>query len=99
MRKTKANAKPKRKHLPVVRVDFPSFSTEAEEAAWWDTHPEVLTEAFERAYGKPVATQSITLRLPVQDIAKARQVAMARGLRYQTLLKSILHEALAREKA
>ena len=82
----------------MVRVDFPSFRNEAEEADWWDAHPEVVTKAFEKAYGKPLPTQSVTIRLPMEDVAKARRIAAAKGLRYQTLVKTLLHEALAREE-
>ena len=28
---------------------IPKFSSEAEEAAWWDAHPEVITELFLKA--------------------------------------------------
>ena len=37
---------------------------------------------------------STTIRLDPEDIAKARVQAAARGLRYQTYLKMIIHEAL-----
>ena len=99
MKRTKAKARSKNKRLPAVRVDFPTFRTEAEEAKWWDAHPEVITKAFEQAYGKPGsrATQPVTIRLPVEDVAKARRMAVVKGLRYQTIVKTLLHEALARE--
>jgi hypothetical protein len=35
-----------------------------------------------------------TIRLDPEDIAKAREQAAERGLRYQTYLKMIIHEAL-----
>ncbi|MGD0546276.1 MAG: hypothetical protein ABR991_00425 [Terracidiphilus sp.] len=35
-----------------------------------------------------------TIRLDPEDIAKARQQAADRGLRYQTYLKMMIHEAL-----
>lgn len=37
-----------------------------------------------------------TIRLDPEDIAKARVQAAARGLRYQTYLKMIIHETLAK---
>jgi hypothetical protein len=37
---------------------------------------------------------STTIRLDPEDIAKARVQAAQRGLRYQTYLKMIIHEAL-----
>lgn len=39
-----------------------------------------------------------TIRLDPDDIAKARVQAAERGLRYQTYLKMILHEALGKEE-
>ncbi len=49
---------------------------------------------------KPQALPSTTIRLDPEDIAKARVQAAERGLRYQTYLKMIIHEALrAAEKA
>ena len=43
---------------------------------------------------QPQALPSTTIRLDPEDIAKARVQATARGLRYQTYLKMIIHEAL-----
>ena len=31
------------------RMVIPAFSTEAEEAAWWDSHQELIAERFPRA--------------------------------------------------
>lgn len=39
----------------------------------------------------------IAIRLPQADLAQARKLAERKGLGYQTLLKMILHEGLARE--
>lgn len=110
-RKTTRKAKTARQ-TPAVRLEnVPPFRSESEEAAWWDAHPEVIARAFERAYGKKAVqrvlaqtrtpkrplTQTVTMRLPVDDIARARRIASRRGLGYQTLVRTILHEALARE--
>src|ERR1051326_8936764 len=97
MKKRNVKTKAERK-VPLVSVNFPSFRNESEEAAWWDAHPEVISKALEKAYGKPLPTQSVTIRLPAEDVAKARRIAAAKGLRYQTLVKTLLHEALAREE-
>lgn len=40
-------------------------------------------------------TPTTTIRLDPEDIAKARVQAAKRGLRYQTYLKMIIHEALS----
>ena len=98
--KKASNAKPA-KRVPIVHLEnVPRFRSEAEEADWWDAHPEVITKAFELAYGKPGsrATRPITIRLPVEDVARARRIASRKGLGYQTLVKTLLHEALRREE-
>lgn len=48
---------------------------------------------------KAAATPTTTIRLASDDIAKARKQAAERGLRYQTYLKMIIHEALVKEEA
>jgi predicted DNA binding CopG/RHH family protein len=81
-----------------------TFANEAEEAAWWESHEDELLEEFKKAtaegrvgigtLAKRAALPSTTIRLDPDDIAKARVQAAARGLRYQTYLKMIIHEAL-----
>jgi len=44
-------------------------------------------------------TPTTTIRLDLDDIAEARVQAAKRGLRYQTYLKMIIHEALEAAKA
>jgi len=43
---------------------------------------------------QPQALPTTTIRLDPEDISKARVQAAERGLRYQTYLKMIIHEAL-----
>jgi len=81
-----------------------TFANEAEEAAWWESHEDDLAAEFEKAsaegrlgigtVAKRAALPSTTIRLDPEDIAKARVQAAQRGLRYQTYLKMIIHEAL-----
>ena len=40
------------RRVPQIRLRTPKFKSEAEEAAWWDSHPELIVRAMERAYGK-----------------------------------------------
>ncbi len=92
---------PRIKRAPRVKIRMPKFKTEAQEAAWWDAHPEVITKAFEHAYGKAAKrppTKTVTIRLSVEDVARARRLAARKGLGYQTLVKTLLHEALAGEE-
>jgi predicted DNA binding CopG/RHH family protein len=87
-------------HQPI-----PRFATEEEEATWWDAHPEVLTERFQTARQRgqvrrlsqtnlPGASETVTIRIPSEELTRARALAAKRGLRYQTYLKMLLHEAL-----
>lgn len=47
----------------------------------------------------PTPTPTTTIRLDPDDIAKARIQAAERGLRYQTYLKMIIHEALRKAES
>jgi predicted DNA binding CopG/RHH family protein len=42
--------------------------------------------------------KNITIRVAEEDLTRARQLASKRGLRYQTYLKMLLHEALDNEE-
>jgi predicted DNA binding CopG/RHH family protein len=80
-------------------VIIPKFRSEAEEAAWWDSHPEVATEIMKRAIKsgrarRAVPLKAITMRLPVPDIKAAQDLAHQKGLPYKTYIKMLLHEAL-----
>jgi predicted DNA binding CopG/RHH family protein len=44
------------------------------------------------------ASPTITIRLPETDLTRARAFAAQRGLRYQTYLKMLLHQALDTEE-
>src|SRR5258708_25132228 len=86
---------------------IPEFKTEAEEARWWAENQERVTEAFQRAaagghlrrgtVARRGATPTTTIRLDLSDIERARTLAEGRGLKYQTYLKMLLHDALERE--
>jgi len=85
------------------QIVIPRFRSEAEEAEWWDGHPELATEIMKRAVkaGKArraVPLKTVTMRLPVSDLKAARDLALQKGLPYQTYLKMLLHEALERER-
>lgn len=83
---------------------IPKFRSEAEEAAWWDSHPEFVADQFEKAAkerrvlrGVP-KSQSVTIRIPTRDMQAARRLAERKGLPYQTYIKMLLHQALDRER-
>jgi predicted DNA binding CopG/RHH family protein len=86
----------------------PEFKSEEEEANWWDSHQKEILAAFKAAeangtlgrgtlakkYGK---TPTTTIRLDPTDIELAKTQAEERGIRYQTYLKMIIHQALLKE--
>ncbi|MGA2328505.1 MAG: hypothetical protein ABSH05_19690 [Bryobacteraceae bacterium] len=49
------------------------------------------------ALAKP-PSQKVMLRIPTGDVERARRLAAARGLGYQTYIKSLLREGLDREE-
>jgi len=80
------------------------FANAEEEHQWWESHQDELLDEFKKAeangtlsigtVAKRAALPSTTIRLDPSDIAVARVQAARRGLRYQTYLKMIIHEAL-----
>lgn len=92
--------------MATTRV-LPDFKDEAEEAAWWDTHEDDSMKGFEDAAAEgrlgrgttavKAGLPTTTIRLDPADIQLARTQADRKGLKYQTYLKMILHEALVRE--
>jgi predicted DNA binding CopG/RHH family protein len=85
-----------------------TFADEAEEAAWWKSHEDDLFDEFKKAtkegrigigtVAKRAALPTTTIRLDPSDIGLARKLAEERGLRYQTYLKMLIHEALRKEE-
>ncbi len=94
--------------------DMPRFATESEEADWWASPAgrefvsrkslDSRTTGGGTLGSKLVANLNrkgsvqIALRLPEADLAQARRIAERKGLGYQTLLKMLVHEGLAREE-
>src|SRR5229473_306273 len=85
----------------------PKFKSEAKEAEWWDKNPDFIADQFEKAAkegrilrGLPGrgATRSVTIRLAVKDVETAQTLAEKMGLPYQTYIKTILHQALDRQR-
>jgi predicted DNA binding CopG/RHH family protein len=85
----------------------PSFATEAEEARWWFENQDRIEQDFKEAaangeltcgtVARRGITPTTTIRLDPEDISKARSLAQKRGLKYQTYLKALIHEALEQE--
>ncbi len=93
------------------QVAIPKFAGEADEAKWWDNHrSEIEVEIRRRIKQKRPLTldnllqgaklsQSITLRIAREDLDTARRLAARKGLGYQTYIKMLLREALAKNAA
>ena len=94
---------------------MPRFKTESEEADWWASKAgrayvkqksgEAQSKRTAIGGSKLVAmlnkksSVQIAIRLPEADLAQARKIAGRKGIGYQTLLKMLVHEGLAREAA
>ena len=94
--------------------ELPAFKSEAEEAEWWYRNRSRLDKDLVEAAkagklkrldhatlkARLAASKSrvVSIRLPEADLDLARRQASARGLPYQTYIKSVLHQALRRAK-
>jgi predicted DNA binding CopG/RHH family protein len=86
------------------RLLVPKFGSEAEEAKWWFENQDALDREFAQAaaegrlghgtVARRMGIPTTTIRLDPADIALAREQASKRGLKYQTYLKMLVHEAL-----
>ena len=91
---------------------FSSALKQAEEAQWWFDHREETASWLARAAAESRTatlagilekrkqsgpTPTVSIRIDPADLSRARAQAERRGLRYQTYLKMVLHEALERE--
>jgi predicted DNA binding CopG/RHH family protein len=90
-------------NMPKEQITIPKFKTEAQEAAWWDSHPETAAEIMAQALKsgaarRKVPLKTVTMRLPLADLEAAQDLASRKGLPYQTYIKMVLHEALQKER-
>ena len=91
---------------------IPKFESEAQEAQWWDEHRAQVEQNLSAAMQNGTAqrgsaqrmvreareSKNITIRMPLADLARARQLSARKGLPYQTYIKQLLHDALDRER-
>jgi len=96
------------------RDDIPKFSSEAEEAQWWDEHRQetaewmeqavsagqtsTLSEILDRARTRSAGSRPVSIQLAPEDILRARSLAAKKGQPYRAYLKALIHEALLREE-
>jgi predicted DNA binding CopG/RHH family protein len=100
--------KPKGRHDKDLLARIPEFKSEKQEAEWWDTNETLIYELMKK-HGRLVGplttvrstppTRPVTLRVSEDDIAHAREIAVQRGIGYQTVLKQAIREGLSRADA
>jgi predicted DNA binding CopG/RHH family protein len=100
---------PRRMRYIASLAEIPRFRNEAEEAEFWSSHslakiwnrlepvqievaPDVRRLTLQQSRKKPV-----TLRLEERQIKRAKEIAREKSLNYQTLLRTGIAEAIARE--
>jgi predicted DNA binding CopG/RHH family protein len=94
----------KNKRSMSKELKTPEFKSEAEEAQWYASNHDALLSEFQNAakdgtlgrgtLAKRGLTPTTTIRLDKRDIELAKRQAEQRGLRYQTYLKMLIHQAL-----
>jgi len=93
--------------------EMPKFKNESEEANWWASRAgrayvkqksaEAKSSGIEAKGSNLVrklnekSSVQIAIRLPAADLGQARKIAERKGIGYQTLVKMLVHEGLARE--
>jgi hypothetical protein len=78
--------------LPDDQIDTSDIPQVADRTGWVRVH-----EHPEHPLHR-VLSRLLSIRLPEPDITLAQKLAAAKGLPYQTYFKSLLHEALERER-
>lgn len=78
--------------------EIPQFSTEAEEAAFWDEH-ELDINLMVGSVHEPDSKESttITLRFDPRMLSRIKRMARSRYLNYQSMMKQWLSERLEEE--
>jgi len=93
--------------------EMPKFKNESEEANWWASRAgrAYVKQKSAEAKSRDIETKGsnlvrklnetssvqIAIRLAAADLAEARKIAERKGIGYQTLMKMLVHEDLARE--
>jgi predicted DNA binding CopG/RHH family protein len=79
-------------------LKVPVFASESEEADWWFDNREMVADLFEKAAAEGCLGYRTAIQVSKADLVRAKVLAKRRGLRYQTYLKMLIHEALEREE-
>ena len=94
------------------RARIPRFKSDREAAEFWATHDsapyargrrevrvKIDPSLRRRVAARAAAKKAVTLRLEIQQIEAAKDVARRRSIPYQTLLRMWIAEKLATERA
>ncbi|HEX4135928.1 MAG TPA: hypothetical protein VHY84_15035 [Bryobacteraceae bacterium] len=95
------------------RIKIPEFESEAEEARWWDEHKDLVEENLIKAMREGMAqrgsaqqllkqsraSKNITIRMPLADLERARQLSARKGLAYQTFIKMLSTRRWTRKRS
>jgi predicted DNA binding CopG/RHH family protein len=93
-----------------IELVAPKFRSKSDELAWYDQHWGKLEHDMEKSLKDGTAIKCasapaanpllvpVTIRLSKDDLTVARRLAGEVGMRYQTYLRTLLHQAL-RQKA
>jgi predicted DNA binding CopG/RHH family protein len=96
-------------------VQMPKFKNESAEADWWASTAgraflKRQSKTFEAKGLKPTGSRlvaqlnekksaQLTVRLPLEDLRKARKIANRKGVACETVIRNLVHEALERQAA
>lgn len=100
------------RRLPTLKSvdEIPRFANEREEVEFWAAHGVdgiwdqlepvefEISEKARRIDLRGARKKPVTLRLEERQVRRAKQLARARSLSYQALLRSWISEAIAREE-
>ena len=88
-------------HKKTEKPGIPDFKTEAEAAAFWDSHsPEDFSSEFEDAdvrFSRPLIKRGLTIKLSAETIQKLRDIAQQKGIGPTTLVRMWVLEHLRAE--
>jgi hypothetical protein len=94
-------------------IEMPKFKSESEEADWWASAAgrEFLSKKPSASEEKGITPAGsclvaeldkkrsvrVAIRLPRADVEQARKIARRKGIGYQSLLETLVHEGVQRE--
>ena len=95
-----------------ARRTIPRFASETQEAMWWDDHRQMIERNLldalaEGSAGRRTAlrlsrearrAREVSVRIPGDEMERARRLAQKKGIGYLALIRTLLHEALEREE-